>query len=221
MSEKKGKVYLIGAGPGDAGLLTLRGKDLLGKAQVVIYDSLVNQQILKFCRPDAELVFAGKTMGQAHISQEEINKLLISRAKEGKTVARLKGGDPFVFGRGGEEAEAVVQNGIDLEIVPGVSSVTAVPAYGGIPITHRRYNSSFAVFTGHQGQIEDSAYDPAEIETMVFLMGLNNLESIMKKLLELGKKTVYTRCHHILRHATRTEVYCGNYLRHSGENQSS
>ncbi len=189
MSEKKGRVYLIGAGPGDAGLLTLRGKELLGEAQIVIYDSLVNPQILKFCRPDAELVFAGKTIGQAHISQGEINKLLVSRAKEGKTVARLKGGDPFVFGRGGEEAEEVVQNGIDLEIVPGVSSVTAVPAYGGIPITHRRYNSSFAVFTGHQGQIEDSAYNPAEIETMVFLMGLNNLESIMKKLLDLGKKS--------------------------------
>lgn len=186
MSEKKGRVYLIGAGPGDAGLLTLRGKELLGKAQVVIYDSLVNPQILKFCRPDAELVFAGKTIGQAHISQEEINKLLVSRAKEGKTVARLKGGDPFVFGRGGEEVEEVVKNGIDIEIVPGVSSVTAVPAYGGIPITHRRYNSSFAVFTGHH-QGEDSDYDPAEIETMVFLMGLSKLESIMKKLLGLGK----------------------------------
>ena len=187
MSKKKGRVYLIGAGPGDAGLLTLRGKELLGEAQVVIYDSLVNPQILKFCRPDAELVFAGKTMGQAHISQEEINELLVNRAKEGKTVARLKGGDPFVFGRGGEEAETVVQNSIDLEIVPGVSSVTAVPAYGGIPITHRSYNSSFAVFTGHH-QGEDSDYDPAEIETLVFLMGLGNLESIMKKLLESGKK---------------------------------
>lgn len=188
MSKKKGRIYLIGAGPGDAGLLTLRGKELLGEAQAVIYDSLVNPQILKFCRTDAELVFAGKTMGQAHMSQEEINELLVSKAKEGKTVARLKGGDPFVFGRGGEEAEAIVQNGIDLEIVPGVSSVTAVPAYGGVPITHRRYNSSFAVFTGHQGQVEDSAYDPAEIETMVFLMGLSNIESIMKKLLESGKE---------------------------------
>lgn len=187
MSEKKGRVYLIGAGPGDAGLLTLRGKELLGKAQVVIYDSLVNPQILKFCRPDTELVFAGKTIGQAHISQEEINELLVSRAEEGKTVARLKGGDPFVFGRGGEEAETAVKNGIDLEVVPGVSSVTAVPAYGGIPITHRSYNSSFAVFTGHH-KGEDSEYDPAEIETMVFLMGLNNLESIMKKLLGLGKE---------------------------------
>ena len=187
MSEKKGRVYLIGAGPGDAGLLTLRGKDLLGEAQVVIYDSLVNPHILKFCRPDAELVFAGKTIGQAHLSQEEINELLVSKAKEGKTVARLKGGDPFVFGRGGEEAEVIVQNDIDIEIVPGVSSVTAVPAYGGIPITHRSYNSSFAVFTGHN-QGEDSAYDPAEIETMVFLMGLSNIESIMEKLLELGKK---------------------------------
>ncbi|MYI73456.1 MAG: uroporphyrinogen-III C-methyltransferase [Candidatus Dadabacteria bacterium] len=187
MSEKKGRVYLIGAGPGDAGLLTLKGKKLLGEAQVVIYDSLVNPQILKFCRPDAELLFAGKTMGQAHISQEEINELLISKAKEGKTVARLKGGDPFVFGRGGEEAEAIVQNGIDIEIVPGVSSVTAVPAYGGIPITHRQYNSSFAVFTGHH-QGEESDYDPAQIETLVFLMGLTNIEDIMKKLLELGKE---------------------------------
>ena len=187
MSEKKGRVYLIGAGPGDPGLLTLRGKELLGKAQVVIYDSLVNPQILKFCRPDTELVFAGKTIGQAHITQEEINELLVIRAKEGKTVARLKGGDPFVFGRGGEEAEVVVKNGIDIEIVPGVSSVTAVPAYGGIPITHRHYNSSFAVFTGHH-KGEDSDYDPTEIETMVFLMGLSNLESIMKKLLESGRK---------------------------------
>ncbi len=187
MSEKKGRVYLIGAGPGDAGLLTLKGKDLLSKAQVVVYDSLVNPQILRFCRPDAELVFAGKTMGEAHISQEEINELLINRAKKGETVARLKGGDPFVFGRGGEEAEAVVQNGIDIEIVPGVSSVTAVPAYGGIPITHRDYNSSFAVFTGHH-QREDFAYDPAQIETVVFLMGLSNIGSIMKKLLESGRE---------------------------------
>lgn len=187
MSEEKGRVYLIGAGPGDAGLLTLKGKKLLGEAQVVIYDSLVNPQILKLCRPDAELLFAGKTMGQAHISQEEINELLISKAKEGKTVARLKGGDPFVFGRGGEEAEAIVKNGIDIEIVPGVSSVTAVPAYGGIPITHREYNSSFAVFTGHY-QGEESDYDPAQIETLVFLMGLTNIEDIMKKLLEIGKE---------------------------------
>ena len=186
MSEKKGRVYLIGAGPGDAGLLTLKGKELLGEAQVVIYDSLVNPQILKFCRPDAELLFAGKTMGRAHISQEKINELLISKAKEGKTVARLKGGDPFVFGRGGEEAEAIVKNGIDIEIVPGVSSLTAVPAYGGIPITHRQYNSSFAVFTGHQG--DDSDYDPAQTETLVFLMGLSNIEIIMKKLLESGKE---------------------------------
>jgi len=187
MSKKKGRIYLIGAGPGDIGLFTLRGKELLGEAQVVIYDSLVNPQILKFCRPDAELLFAGKTMGQTHISQEEINELLVSKAKEGKTVARLKGGDPFVFGRGGEEAEVVVKNGIDIEIVPGVSSVTAVPAYGGIPITHRRYNSSFAVFTGHH-KGEESIYDPARIETMVFLMGRSNIESIMNKLLELGKK---------------------------------
>lgn len=187
MSEEKGKVYLIGAGPGDAGLITLRGAELLGEAQVVIYDSLVNTDILRFCRHDAELVFAGKTTGRKQISQDKINELLVAKAREGKTVARLKGGDPFVFGRGGEEAEAVVKNGIEIEIVPGVSSVTAVPAYGGIPITHRDYNSSFSVFTGHQGENEDFSLDPSRAETMVFLMGLGNIETIMKKLLDAGK----------------------------------
>ena len=156
MSKKKGRVYLIGAGPGDVGLLTLRGAELLGEAHVVIYDSLVNPDIIRFCRHDAELVFAGKTTGRQQISQDEINELLVAKAKEGKTVARLKGGDPFVFGRGGEEAETVVRNGIEIEIVPGVSSVTAVPAYGGIPLTHREYNSSFSVFTGHQGETKTS-----------------------------------------------------------------
>ena len=114
MSEEKGKVYLIGAGPGDAGLITLRGAEFLGEAQVVIYDSLVNTDILKFCRRDAELVFAGKTTGRKQISQDRINELLVAKAREGKTVARLKGGDPFVFGRGGEEAEAAVRNGIEI-----------------------------------------------------------------------------------------------------------
>ena len=187
MSEKKSRVYLIGAGPGDVGLLTLRGAELLGKAHVVIYDSLVNPDILRFCRHDAELVFAGKTTGRKQISQDEINELLVAKAKEGKTVARLKGGDPFVFGRGGEEAETVVRNGIEIEIVPGVSSVTAVPAYGGIPLTHREYNSSFSVFTGHQGENEDFSLDHYRAETMVFLMGLGNIETIMKKLLDAGK----------------------------------
>ena len=187
MSEKKGRVYLIGAGPGDVGLLTLRGAELLGEAHVVIYDSLVNTDILRLCRHDAELVFAGKTMGRQQISQDEINELLVAKAGEGKTVARLKGGDPFVFGRGGEEAETVVKNGIEIEIVPGVSSVTAVPAYGGIPLTHREYNSSFSVFTGHHGDKENFSLDPSHTETMVFLMGLGNIEIIMKKLLEAGK----------------------------------
>lgn len=180
-------MYLIGAGPGDAGLLTIRGAKLLGEAHVVIYDSLVNPDILRLCRPDAELVFAGKTPGGGQVSQEEINDLLVSRAREGKTVARLKGGDPFVFGRGGEEAETVVGNNIEIEIVPGVSSVTAVPAYAGIPLTHRDYNSSFAVFTGHQGGDGGFTDIPTEEETLVFLMGLANLESIMEKLLETGK----------------------------------
>lgn len=187
MSGKKGRVCLIGAGPGDAGLLTVRGAELLGEARVVIYDSLVNPDILRLCRSDAELVFAGKTPGGGQISQEEINELLVSRAREGKIVARLKGGDPFVFGRGGEEAETVARNSIEIEIVPGVSSVTAVPAYAGIPLTHRDYSSSFAVFTGHQGGDGGFADIPSEAETLVFLMGLASLESIMEKLLETGK----------------------------------
>ncbi len=188
MNDKKGKVYLIGAGPGDIELLTLRGKEILEQSQVVVYDSLVNPHILRFCRSDAKLVFVGKRKGQTHIPQEEINKLLMKSVEQGKTVARLKGGDPFVFGRGGEEAEALVQKGIEIEIVPGVSSVTAVPAYGGIPITHRQYNSSFAVFTGHDGDSEDFDPELTRVDTMVFLMGLSSIENIMKKLLKLGKK---------------------------------
>ncbi len=188
MSEEKGKVYLVGAGPGDSGLFTLRGKEVLKRAQVVIYDSLVNPDILRFCNSEAELIFAGKAAGKTHISQRVINELLISKALEGKTVARLKGGDPFVFGRGGEEAEVVIKSGISIEIVPGVSSITAVPAYAGIPVTHREYNSSFAVFTGHQSQGEDFDCDPARIETMIFLMGLHNIEYIMNKLISLGRE---------------------------------
>ncbi len=186
MNDKKGKVYLIGAGPGDTGLLTLRGKEILEQSQTVIYDSLVNPHILRFCRGDAELIFVGKRKGHAYIAQEEINRLLVKSAEQGKTVARLKGGDPFVFGRGGEEAEALAERGIEIEVVPGVSSITSVPAYGGIPVTHRKYNSSFAVFTGHDGGDFDP--DPTRINTMVFLMGLGSIENIMKKLLELGKK---------------------------------
>ena len=143
-------VYLIGAGPGDPGLLTIKADKLLKSADVVIYDSLINPQLLKRTKNQCELIFAGKKPGHKELTQRNINKLLINKANEGKKVVRLKGGDPFVFGRGGEEALELVNSGIDIEIVPGVSSVVAVPAYSGIPITHRNFNSAFTVITGHQ-----------------------------------------------------------------------
>jgi uroporphyrinogen III methyltransferase/synthase len=143
----KGAVYLVGAGPGDAGLLTLHGADLLRRADTVIYDLLVNPALLRMARPEAELISRGK---RADIPQEKINALIIQKAREGKTVVRLKGGDPYIFGRGGEEAQALAKEGIPFEVVPGVSSVVAAPNYAGIPLTHREYCSSFTVFTGHE-----------------------------------------------------------------------
>ena len=145
--KSKGSVYLVGAGPGDAELLTLRGAELLPRADVVVYDLLVNPVLLRFARADAEIISRGK---RAEFSQEQINELLIAKAREGKIVVRLKGGDPYVFGRGGEEAEALAAARIPFEVVPGVSSVIAAPNYAGIPLTHRDHCSSFTVFTGHE-----------------------------------------------------------------------
>jgi precorrin-6B methylase 1 len=144
--KSKGTVYLVGAGPGDAGLLTLRGAELLRRADVVLYDALVNPALLRLAPPSAELIARGKNMT---MPQEEITALLIARAREGKCVVRLKGGDPYIFGRGGEEAEALAAAKIPFEVVPGVSSVVAAPNYAGIPLTHRGHCSSFTVFTGH------------------------------------------------------------------------
>ncbi|MCL2124336.1 MAG: uroporphyrinogen-III C-methyltransferase, partial [Desulfovibrionaceae bacterium] len=136
------KVYLIGAGPGDPGLFTLRGKELLEKADVVVYDYLANHALLQWARADAELVYVGKKAGDHALPQDAINKLLIQKAGEGKLVARLKGGDPYIFGRGGEEAEELLDAGVEFEEVPGVSSTIAGPAYAGIPLTHRAFASS-------------------------------------------------------------------------------
>ena len=145
-----GKVYLIGAGPGDPGLLTLKGKRCLEEAEVVIYDYLVDQRILAYARPGAELIYVGKKSGGEAIPQAEINQLMLERAGNGQVVARLKGGDPFLFGRGGEEAEELAAANLPFEIVPGITSALAVPAYAGIPVSHREYASAVAIVPASQ-----------------------------------------------------------------------
>jgi len=184
-------VYLVGAGPGDAGLLTLRGAELLQSAEVVICDVLVNPQLLRFVPPSAEIIARGNQKRDGGLSQEQITELMIARAREGKTVVRLKGGDPFIFGRGGEEAEALVAGKIPFEIVPGVSSVVAAANYAGIPLTHRDHCSSFTVFTGHSDSADASTalrYEQiAKIPgTKVVLMGTDNLADWTKALVAHG-----------------------------------
>jgi uroporphyrinogen III methyltransferase / synthase len=183
----EGKCVLAGAGPGDLGLVTLRAKEAIEHAEVVVYDYLCNPEILKWAPPDAEIVYAGKKAGRHTFTQAEINDLIVERTRVGKQVVRLKGGDPFVFGRGGEEAEALAAAGIDFEVVPGVSAAIAVPAYAGIPITHRDVTSSFTVFTGH----EDPAKSESDLDygslvksggTLVMLMGVQRLEKVVTAL---------------------------------------
>ena len=184
-------VYLLGAGPGDPGLLTLKARDILSRADVVVYDYLANTAFLDFCRDDAELVYVGKKGGQHTMRQEEINALLVSRARSGFTVARLKGGDPYVFGRGAEEAEELLDAGASFEVVPGVTSAVAAPAYAGIPLTHRKYASSVSFITGHEDPgKEESAHNwealAAGTSTLVFFMGVRNLEWICSSLIRAG-----------------------------------
>ncbi|WP_333653831.1 uroporphyrinogen-III C-methyltransferase [Dissulfurispira sp.] len=189
---KKGKVYLIGAGPGDVGLLTVKGLKCLQKAEAVVYDFHLNAQILNYINHDAEFIYAGKRGGHHAMTQDEINQALVNKANEGKIVCRLKGGDPFVFGRGGEEAEVLVNEGIEFEVIPGVSSSIAAPAYAGIPLTHRKYSSSFAVITGNEDITKpESSIDWSKFangfDTLVFLMGVKNIGAITSKLIEHGK----------------------------------
>ena len=187
----QGKVYLVGAGPGDPGLITVRGLQLLRRAAVVVYDRLVHPALLEEAPSGAERIFVGKQAGRHCIAQAEINEVLIRYARQGRQVVRLKGGDPFVFGRGGEEAEALTDADVPFEIVPGVSSAMAVPAYAGIPLTHRKFSSSFAVVTGHEARKEQDAVDWAKlataVDTLVILMGLSNLPIIVAKLLAHGR----------------------------------
>lgn len=189
---KTGKVYLVGAGPGDSGLLTVRALSCLSQADVVIYDRLIDSRILAMSPPKAEKIYVGKAVRNHTSEQTEINQLLIQKAKERKTIVRLKGGDPFVLGRGGEEAAVLADNHIPFEVVPGISSAVAVPAYAGIPVTHRGIASSFAVITGHEDpQKRGSSINWAKlatgVDTLVFLMGVNNLAEIMAKLVEYGR----------------------------------
>ncbi len=188
-----GRVYLIGAGPGDPGLFTLRGVACLREADVIVYDYLANPRLLSYAKPGAELIYVGKKGGDADAApQAEIVRLLIDKALTGKVVARLKGGDPFIFGRGGEEGEELFQAGIPFEVVPGITSAIAVPAYAGIPLTHRDYASSVAILTGHEDPSKQTSVIAWEkvatgIGTLVFLMGCSNLPTIVGKLLEHGR----------------------------------
>ena len=187
-----GKVYLVGAGPGDPGLLTLKGKTLLEHADVVIYDALVSPQILAMINPDAEKINAGKRRGRHSLVQEETTELLIEKAQTHAVVVRLKGGDPFVFGRGGEEMEDLVNAGIPVEVVPGVTSGIAAPAYIGIPLTHRHYSSSVTFVTGHEAagkyrpEVNWAAIAQGS-ETIVIYMGVHNLPHIVEQLTAAGR----------------------------------
>lgn len=188
----KGKVYLIGAGPGDPGLITVKGRDCIAKADVVIYDYLAAPALLSAAKDTAESIYVGKKGGDHTLSQEGINNLIVKKAKEGKIVARLKGGDPFIFGRGGEEAEVLVENQIEFEVVPGVTSAIAAPAYAGIPLTHRKHTATVAFVTGHENPDKDvSNIDWAAlakgIGTVVFLMGVKNLPNIVTSLIQNGR----------------------------------
>ena len=186
--KSTGTVYLVGAGPGDAGLLTLRGAELLRRADVVIYDLLVNPELLRLTGKGCELISRGK---RQEVSQDALNARMIVKAREGKCVVRLKGGDPYIFGRGGEEAEALAAAHIAFEVVPGVSSISAVPNYAGIPLTHRDYTSNFTVFTGHERDDKSgSALDFDQIArisgTKVILMGVTHLHELTQALLTRG-----------------------------------
>ncbi len=186
-----GKVCLVGAGPGHPDLLTVRARDLLLDADVVVYDRLVNPELVEQCSPNAALIYVGKQAGHHLLPQEEINHVLIAQARLGKRVVRLKGGDPFVFGRGGEEAQALAETGVPFEIVPGVTSAVAVPAYAGIPLTYRRVSSSFAVITGHESIKNSPSVDwsglSTAVDTLVVVMGLSNLPHIVAQLLTHGR----------------------------------
>lgn len=192
MRKSLGRVYLVGAGPGDPGLMTVRGMDVIRRCDVIVYDRLANPVLLHAARPDCEKIYVGKQPDHHTYKQEEINALLVKLALEGKVVTRLKGGDPNVFGRVGEEAAELAHHGIKFEIVPGITSAISVPAYAGIPVTHRDVNTSFTVVTGHERpeKLESSidwANLPKGSETLLFLMGVARLSIIVSNLIKHGR----------------------------------
>ncbi len=185
-----GKVYIVGAGPGNPELLTLKAFRLIKEADVILYDRLINSEILFHAKPGCELVYVGKEDGKHILEQDKINFLLYEFARKYETVVRLKGGDPFVFGRGGEEAIFLKEKGISFEVVPGITSAISVPLYAGIPVTHRGVASSFAVVTGHgsKGQFPDINWDAlAGIDTVIFLMGVSNRQKIAQNMIDAGR----------------------------------
>src|SRR5450432_1806767 len=191
--KKNGRCYLVGAGPGDLGLVTLRAKQCLERADVVIYDYLCNPEMLQWAPENAEIIYAGKEAGAHTLKQEEINQLLVAKASEGGQVVRLKGGDPFLFGRGGEEAQALAEAKIPFEVVPGVTSAIAAPAYAGIPVTHRGLASHVTFFTGHEDpEKSESSIDFAALAklggTQVMLMGVERIEGIAQQMMDHGAR---------------------------------
>ncbi|MEX2237181.1 MAG: uroporphyrinogen-III C-methyltransferase [Dehalococcoidia bacterium] len=187
-----GFVSLVGAGPGDAGLITVLGARRLAEADLVVYDRLANPRLLENCRPEARLLSAGKRPGAPEMMQDEINHLLVREGLAGRRVVRLKGGDPYVFGRGGEEAMALREAGVTFEVIPGITSAIAAPAYAGIPVTHRNVASSFAVITGHEDPLKETLFIDWEAlakgpDTLVFLMGVKNLPAITSELVRNGR----------------------------------
>jgi len=192
MNNKTGMVYLIGAGPGDPGLLTIRAKECIESADVVVYDYLASPLLLEYAREDAQIIYVGKKGGDHTLTQDKINQLLIDKAKAGLSVARLKGGDPFVFGRGGEEAQLLLSQGVQYEVIPGVTSAISAPAYAGIPVTHRDHTSFVSFITGHENPHKKDSGMQWDLfaksnATLVFLMGVKNLANIVKNLVKNGK----------------------------------
>jgi uroporphyrin-III C-methyltransferase len=186
---KTGKVYLVGAGPGHPDLLTIRAAELLKAAEVIVYDRLIQDEVLALAKPSAEKIFMGKPLGRHASRQDEIHDLLVRKAREGNTVVRLKGGDPFLFGRGGEEAEYLAEHGVSFEVVPGVSSCLSAPLSAGIAVTHRDRASSVAIVTGHQASEHEDRVDwqaLSKVDTLVVLMGIHNIEHITRKLMAAG-----------------------------------
>ncbi len=193
MMGKKSKVFICGAGPGDPKLITLRAMELLKTCDVVLYDRLVGKEIIDQIPAGAKKIYVGRTVGDPTTHQDRTNELMVKYAKKGKSVLRLKGGDPFIFGRGAEEAEHLIRHGIKFEIIPGITSAIASPAYAGIPLTHRRYSSSVAIVTGHEGAEKDELavrWDKlaGAVDTIVVLMGIGQLDQISRDLTRAGMK---------------------------------